>query len=128
MKSFLEQGTRAAKRIAPAACEAKDLGNGCWVKYAPRAFPPDVEAQLFKSLQTDIDWQERPVVVMGRRVLQPRLVAYQASSPAFSYTYSRVTVVPEAWHPTVESIKVRWTSAAKNRLEFEVCRQVAASE
>ena len=49
----------------------------------------------------------KEVMVMGRLVMQPRLVAYQADDPGLAYTYSRLTLTPDAWSPAVLAIKVR---------------------
>ena len=49
----------------------------------------------------------KEVMVMGRLVMQPRLVAYQADDPGLAYTYSRLTLAPDAWSPAVLAIKVR---------------------
>lgn len=49
----------------------------------------------------------KEVMVMGRLVMQPRLVAYQADDPGLAYTYSRLTLAPDAWSPSVLAIKVR---------------------
>ena len=43
---------------------------------------------------------------MGRRVLQPRLVAYMADDASLAYTYSRSTMLPEPWSAPVLRIKV----------------------
>ena len=42
----------------------------------------------------------------GKSVMQPRLVAYMADDPSLAYTYSRQTMVPDAWCPVVSIIKV----------------------
>ena len=44
---------------------------------------------------------------MGRKVMQPRLVAYMADDPSLSYTYSRTKQAALQWTPTVLEVKVR---------------------
>lgn len=57
--------------------------------------------------QAEVGWMHKEVMVMGRLVMQPRLVAYQADDPGLAYTYSRLTLTPDAWSPAVLAIKVR---------------------
>ena len=58
-----------------------------------------------------VGWMEREVTVMGRRVLQPRLVAYMADDASLAYTYSRSTMLPEPWTAPVLRIKVEGSCA-----------------
>lgn len=91
-------GTRAAKRQRSAATQPADgskksgsrggytelgpgehvLPGGGRILYEPNFVPPAAAAQLFAALKQQIQWQQRPVKVMGRTVMQPRLIAYQA--------------------------------------------------
>ena len=48
----------------------------------------------------------KEVMVMGRLVPQPRLVAYQADDRGLAYTYSSLTLTPDAWSPAVLAVKV----------------------
>ena len=57
-------------------------------------------------MQDEVAWKQREVTVHGKLVMQPRLVAYMADDPSLAYTYSRQTMVPDAWSPVVNSIKV----------------------
>ena len=43
---------------------------------------------------------------MGRRVMQPRLVAYMADHAGLSYTYSGSSMTPLTWNEAVLRIKV----------------------
>lgn len=54
-----------------------------------------------------MDWEHREVRVMGRSVMQPRLVAYMADDSSLGYTYSGLTLPPLPWSPAVTEIKVR---------------------
>lgn len=57
-------------------------------------------------MQEEVAWQQKEVTVYGKTVMQPRLVAYMADDPALAYTYSRQTMIPDAWTPAVKYIKV----------------------
>lgn len=83
-----------------------DLGMGSWLLYSPSLLEAGEADDLARDLLRELPWERREVVVHGRRVLQPRLVTYQADDPSLSYTYSRVQIQPEPWHPLVLQIKV----------------------
>lgn len=44
--------------------------------------------------------------IFGRRVMQPRLVAYMADHAGLSYTYSGSTMIPLSWSEAALEIKV----------------------
>lgn len=54
----------------------------------------------------EVGWEHREVRVMGRRVMQPRLVAYMADDPSLCYTYSGLTLPTLPWSPAVAEVKV----------------------
>ena len=56
--------------------------------------------------QTEVAWQQKEVTVYGKTVMQPRMLAYMADGPSLAYTYSRQTMIPDAWTPAVRLIKV----------------------
>lgn len=94
---------QAAVREAPGLL---DLGHGATVEFRPAYFPAAEAARLFIRLREDINWQQREIRIMGKNVLQPRLISYQADGMHCSYTYSKRTVTPESWHDLVLEIKV----------------------
>jgi hypothetical protein len=52
------------------------------------------------------------VRVMGRSVMQPRLVAYMADHSGLSYTYSGSTMIPQEWNMSTLIIKVLFDAPA----------------
>ncbi len=58
-------------------------------------------------LQSEVRWEQHELWVHGRRVQQPRLVAYMADECTVPYSYSGLKLNPTAWHPAVLSIRVR---------------------
>ena len=58
------------------------------------------------AIQDEVNWQHKEVVIYGKKVMQPRQVAYMASDTNLSYTYSHTKMRPEVWHPDVAQIKV----------------------
>ncbi|EFN50748.1 hypothetical protein CHLNCDRAFT_13108, partial [Chlorella variabilis] len=87
------------------------LGDGAAVRYATDLLAPAEAAALFEQLRHELPWEQRSVHVMGRTVLQPRLIEYQADSSDLQYTYSGATLQPSAWHPAVAALKARVEAA-----------------
>ncbi|OCQ90307.1 2OG-Fe(II) oxygenase [Oscillatoriales cyanobacterium USR001] len=58
--------------------------------------------QLFTDLSEQIEWQQNPIIMFGKLVLQPRLTAYYGEKP---YTYSGVTMQPKSWQNALLQIK-----------------------
>lgn len=82
-----------------------DLGQGAYVHYTPSAFG-DAADSLFTALVDSTPWLHRAITVMGRRVMQPRLVCYMGDTPSLRYTYSGTTWEPVPWSASVLQIKV----------------------
>ena len=66
-----------------------DLGQGAHVDYAKAAFAEAQATQLLERIKQGAALEQRPVVIMGRRVLQPRLTAFQGD-PGCIYKYRSV--------------------------------------
>lgn len=70
------------------------------------------EAGSFReALLRDVPWEQKPIVIMGKRILQPRLVAW-FGDPDAEYTYSGLRNVPLAWTPPLLTLKHRAEEAA----------------
>jgi alkylated DNA repair dioxygenase AlkB len=69
----------------------------------PSAFRPDEADELFAELRRTIDWQQEAILMFGRRVLVPRLVAWHGD-PGTSYTYSGTLHHPTPWTPALARI------------------------
>lgn len=65
-----------------------------------------VAASAFEALHADIEWQDCQLVVFGRKVRQPRLVAW-CSDANRSYSYSGLTLNSIPMHPTVLDLRSR---------------------
>lgn len=68
----------------------RDLGSGASIGYWPRHLE-DTDADGKSILQCLIDqvpWQQQQLTIMGKKVQQPRLVAYMANDPSQTYRYS----------------------------------------
>lgn len=63
--------------------------------------PLERATDLLAELPNELDFQEREIVLFGKRVKQPRLVAWAGDVP---YRYSGVTLAPRAPGPLVRQL------------------------
>ena len=92
---------RGEGRPSAIASTRIDLGVGAWIDHVPDWLPPDDARALFSRLLTELAWEQRAIVVFGRPVLQPRLIAWAGALP---YRYSGQTLEPRAFTPAVAAL------------------------
>jgi alkylated DNA repair dioxygenase AlkB len=81
-----------------------ELAHGGRLLYTPGFLSrPEADA-TFTEIQDTLAWEQRDVVVFGRRVAQPRLTCWIAD---FEYTYSGLTLPPARWPPPVQRLRRR---------------------
>lgn len=61
----------------------------------------------YATLRDEIAWEERSVVIAGREIPQPRLVAWSGDLP---YRYTGQTLPPRGDHPVVRALRERCAS------------------
>jgi alkylated DNA repair dioxygenase AlkB len=71
---------------------------------------PDTE--ILQRLIAEVPWRCEEVVMWGRRVPQPRLVAWYGDAGR-SYAYSGLCLQPLAWTPLLRGIKARVEAVAE---------------
>jgi alkylated DNA repair dioxygenase AlkB len=100
---------------APAApeCIELELFEGD-ARLWPSAFRPDEAAQLFTELRQTVDWQQESILMFGRRVPVPRLVAWHGD-PGTIYTYSGALHQPLPWTPPLARIRDRVSELSSAR-------------
>jgi alkylated DNA repair dioxygenase AlkB len=81
-----------------------DLSDGAWIEYLPRLFDATDADRLLTALRDELTWEHREIVLFGRRVLQPRLIAWAGS---LGYRYSGQTLEPRAPTPTTAALMAR---------------------
>lgn len=91
------------RAMSLAAQGRMELGAGAYINIS-KGLIPDSTA-VFQQLQETVPWLHQEIAVMGRHVLQPRLIAYMADNPNLVYTYSGATLKPILWTETVLQIK-----------------------
>jgi alkylated DNA repair dioxygenase AlkB len=85
------------------------LAHGAYLDHDPAFLPPDEAAALLARLRDELRWEQREVVLFGRRVLQPRLIAWAGGLP---YRYSGQTLEPRPATPTAAALMARVSAAA----------------
>jgi alkylated DNA repair dioxygenase AlkB len=82
------------------------LGRGAWVEYEPGWIELPAADALLGALGEELAWEQRAVVLFGRSILQPRLIAWAGD---VGYRYSGQTLEPRAFTPTVSALCARVT-------------------
>jgi alkylated DNA repair dioxygenase AlkB len=78
-----------------------ELGSGAWVDLQAGFLPAAETAACQEALQAELRWEQREIVLFGRRVLQPRLIAWGGELP---YRYSGQTLPPRPFSPTLAAL------------------------
>jgi alkylated DNA repair dioxygenase AlkB len=81
-----------------------DLGGGAWLEYGPDFLSAAEADRVLASLRDELTWEAREIVLFGRRVRQPRLIAW-AGSPG--YRYSGQTLEPREPTPSTAILMAR---------------------
>jgi alkylated DNA repair dioxygenase AlkB len=84
------------------------LSFGAWIELQD-AWLIDAEAEVLRqSLLRELVWEQRHIVLFGKRVLQPRLIAWAGDLP---YRYSGQTLEARAWNAQLLAILSRVRAA-----------------
>ncbi len=75
--------------------------------------PAEADACL-QRLWRELAWEQREIMLFGRRVMQPRLVAWYGDRES-AYTYSGLRLEPRPWHPLLLELKGRVEEACGGR-------------
>jgi alkylated DNA repair dioxygenase AlkB len=71
-----------------------ELPLGAWIELR-EGWLPDVRArELEQAMLRDLIWEQRHILLFGKRILQPRLIAWAGELP---YRYSGQTLEPRPW-------------------------------
>jgi len=81
-----------------------ELAGGAWLEYLPAWIEATEADRLLAALRDELAWEHREIVLFGRRVLQPRLIAWAGS---LGYRYSGQTLEPRAPTPTTAALMAR---------------------
>jgi len=81
-----------------------DLAAGTWVEYVLGWMGATEADGLLARLREEPAWEQREIVLFGRRVLQPRLIAWAGS---LGFRYSGQTLEPREPTPTTAALMAR---------------------
>ena len=90
---------------------APELALPPGVLYDPSFAPPALAARWFASLQVEVPWQIKTIVMFGKPVVSPRLTSWHGE-PHARYRYSGLTLEPLPWTPTLQVIRERAQAVA----------------
>lgn len=76
------------------------------VYYFPSFFSQEDHDRLWISLQENIFWKQEPVVIMGKKIMQPRLTAWYGDEGKI-YSYTGISMQPHVWTSDLLFIKER---------------------
>jgi len=93
---------------APDGATPEWLDERCWYTWQPDWLAPSEADALRDELLAAPDWIQRPIVVFGREIMQPRLMAWGGDVP---YRYSGQTLEPRPLAPALEALRVRLVEA-----------------
>jgi alkylated DNA repair dioxygenase AlkB len=77
------------------------LSAGAWLDYDAEWLSTEEADHALTSLRGELDWEQREIVLFGRRVLQPRLIAWAGD---LAYRYSGQTLEPRPFTPTARRL------------------------
>src|SRR5688572_11838568 len=77
-----------------------ELSQGAWIDLDPGWLSERDAARLLAVLTTELAWEQRHIVLFGKPILQPRLIAWAGDLP---YRYSGQTLEPRFWPPALGS-------------------------
>ena len=81
-----------------------DLEGGAWLEYLSAWIEAPEADRVLAALRDELVWEHREIVLFGRRVLQPRLIAWVGD---LGYRYSGQTLEPRAPTPTTAALMAR---------------------
>jgi alkylated DNA repair dioxygenase AlkB len=78
--------------------------SDAWLEHEPAWIAADEANGLLSTLRTELAWEQREIVLFGRRILQPRLIAWAGD---VGYRYSGQTLEPRVFTATAEPLLER---------------------
>jgi alkylated DNA repair dioxygenase AlkB len=71
---------------------------GAWLDHEPVWLPPEEADAVLPALRDELPWEQREIVLFGRRILQPRLIAW-AGDVGYRYSGRRSSRDPSHRQP-----------------------------
>jgi len=77
---------------------------GAELEYRPRFYSNGQANQLMRLLQNRLVWRHEPIILFGKKVLQPRLTSWIADK-RITYKYSSIELMSAGWPGFLEPIR-----------------------
>ncbi len=90
------------------------------VRYQSTLFDETEASSLFLALRGSLDWQQRSIMMFGKPVTQPRLVAFHGD-PGLNYRYSGATLRAPGWTAPLLIIQERLLATLGIRFNSVLC-------
>ncbi len=74
--------------------------------YFPHFLTSAQSKELQKTLLSEVPWEQLPIHIFGKSILQPRL-QYWMSDPDIRYRYSGLDLIPNTWHPNINALRLQ---------------------
>lgn len=101
------------------------LAHGAWLDHDPDWLPEDEADHALAALYDELEWEQRAIVLFGRRVLQPRLIAWAGE---LGYRYSGQTLEPRPFTPTARWLLDRVCSASAARFNHALVNRYRSGD
>src|SRR5712692_5956979 len=85
------------------------LASGAWLDHDATWLSPGEADEALAALRDELTWEQREIVLFGRPILQPRLIAWAGD---LGYRYSGQTLEPRAFTPVAGLLLARVRTAA----------------
>lgn len=89
-----------------------DLDRSCWLEHYVSWLTPNAACETLAGLMHESSFERRSIVLFGRRMLQPREIAWAGD---LAYTYSRDRLEPRPWTPTLARLRDRVRAVVGHR-------------
>jgi alkylated DNA repair dioxygenase AlkB len=86
-----------------------DLSPDSWLDLEPTFLAPAEAEMVLERVRGELLWEQREIVLFGRRIPQPRLIAWGGTPP---YRYSGQTLEPRPLTATVAGLLARVSDVA----------------
>jgi len=87
-----------------------EIGRDAWVDYIPSFIDDARASDLLACLIDQVAWEQLPIQVFGKAVLQPRLMAWGGEG---AYRYSGLTLEPRPLSPLLADLNAEVSAAAR---------------
>lgn len=88
--------------------ERRELPHDAFIDYIDGWLLPAEADDLKQALTHQLEWEQRSIVLFGREILQPRLIAWAGAVP---YRYSGSTLEPRAGPAVLDAVNEKVSGA-----------------